>query len=131
MGESMTTQQKLDNLRLEIADRLCGIEDLIKEWNLDLPLLTLIARHPESDGSIVVVTLEDQAGLKRAFEAVAKLDGPPRSTQSPLGPPPGPPSPPRSRCGRCGHAFRDHDRLTGKCLIETCECLCYMGREVS
>lgn len=79
------------------------------------------------DASEYIAQLREECRQRRE---AAGLGEKPKTTQSLMGPPPGPPNPPRSRCGQCSHAFRDHDRLTGECLIETCECLCYMGREV-
>lgn len=49
-----------------IAVRLVEIEDEMKGWGLPMSKLTLIARDPNNDKMIVVLTNEDEAGLAYA-----------------------------------------------------------------
>lgn len=67
----MTVDEKINVLRQQIAESLCEIEDLVKRWKLDLPNITFVARHPDSDENIIVVTNETVEGLKDA--AIATL----------------------------------------------------------
>ena len=65
----MTTEEKLEFLKAEIAGHLGQIDGTLEEWGLDLRCLTLIARDPDDDESVVVVSNDDEA---EAFEVARK-----------------------------------------------------------
>lgn len=65
----MTADEKLEMLRVHIASELEAIRQFTEESNLDLPLLTLVARHPDDDEMIIVVSNDDE---KAAFDAARK-----------------------------------------------------------
>ena len=50
----------------QIAVRLVEIEDEMKGWGLPMSKFTLIARDPNNDKMIIVLTNEDEAGLSYA-----------------------------------------------------------------
>jgi len=62
----MTSNEALLYLQLEIEPHLGKIEKVIARYHLPLSKLTLIARDPNHDGKIIVVSNEDQAGLEHA-----------------------------------------------------------------
>lgn len=57
---------KLELLRLRIADKLCGIEDVLPSSYR----LTLVARNTEMSNADIIVSNDDEA---KALEAAAKL----------------------------------------------------------
>lgn len=63
------------SLNLDIAEKLCEVEDLCKSYGLPrLTRFTLIARDPENDEMVVVVTNEP-GGYGPALEAARKQMG--------------------------------------------------------
>lgn len=60
--------QLMNEMRMEVAERLIEIEDVFKNYGLPLTGITLVARDPANDNMIVVLTNEDGAGRKRALE---------------------------------------------------------------
>lgn len=59
--------ERLDLLRLEIADRLCDIEDLLPS---DYKL-TLVARHATNPDAHIIVTVDDS---QKVVEAIHRTD---------------------------------------------------------
>lgn len=60
--------QLMNEMRMEVAELLIGIEDVFKNYGLPLTGITLVARDPANDDMIVVLTNEDGKGRKRALE---------------------------------------------------------------
>jgi hypothetical protein len=68
--------KKLNELRLDIGERLVGIEDLCRERGLKtMTEFTLIARDPDNDNLFVVVTSESLDKLPRVFEVALRTVG--------------------------------------------------------
>ena len=65
----MNLEENKQQLTLAIAEHLCQMEDLCKEWNL--PNLTSIARDPKNDKMIIIVTNE-RGSYKPALDAALK-----------------------------------------------------------
>jgi hypothetical protein len=57
---------KIQSFKLDIAEKLIEIEDRCKAWGLPITKLTMIARDPNNDKMLVVLTNEDRAGLQQA-----------------------------------------------------------------
>lgn len=64
--KSMTKEEMLLEVQLEVEAHLAKIEKLYERWNLHFDRLTLIARATENDNKIIVLTTEDDAGLEKA-----------------------------------------------------------------
>ena len=75
--QAVSVMTPMERLRLDIAGKLCEIEDLCKARNLEMPRVTLIARDPDRPGMIVVVTNEPGDELAQAFDAAMNLTPPP------------------------------------------------------
>lgn len=69
---SRTNPDNLWELRLQIAEKLCLIEELLGGAAATPYKLTLIARHTANEEAHIVVTNDDQG---EAIEAVQKLKG--------------------------------------------------------
>ena len=71
-------KQAMAELRLEIAAKLCEIEDLCAARSLRLPRLSLIARDPKRPGMIVCVTNEPAGEIREAVEQLERETPEPR-----------------------------------------------------
>lgn len=63
---TMTKDEMLLEVQLEVEAQLGKIERIYKRWNLHFDRLTLIARVTENDNKMIVLTNEDHAGLEKA-----------------------------------------------------------------
>ena len=62
----------MHEMQLEVEEHLLKIEQVFRQWSLPLSLTTLIARDPDNDNMIVVLTNEDAEGLKKATKLATK-----------------------------------------------------------
>jgi hypothetical protein len=71
---SKATDEAMNALRLDIADRLCEIEDLCRDYNVPMPAITLIARDPALPEMYTVVTSDKDlaAAARLALRAAAQ-----------------------------------------------------------
>lgn len=68
-----TKAQLMEDLREEIATALCVIEDTCKSYGLPMSQITLIARDPDNDNMIILLTNETtEASLEHAIKLALK-----------------------------------------------------------
>ncbi len=65
-------QQLMQDLKNEIAERCCDIETLARDYSLPISKVTVIARDPRNENMYVVVTNENDDGLKAACDLALK-----------------------------------------------------------
>lgn len=56
----------MQSFKIDIGVKLVEIEDRCKAWGLSTTKLTLIARDPDNDKMLIVLTNEDRSGLQHA-----------------------------------------------------------------
>jgi hypothetical protein len=66
------TQRLMRELKREIADKCVEIEDISRDYGLPLSKITVMARDPSNENMYLVVTNEDDAGLKYACDIALK-----------------------------------------------------------
>lgn len=74
-GSNKVIKPKINHMhemQLEVEEHLLKIEQVFRQWSLPLSLTTLIARDPDNDNMIVVLTNEDADGLKKAASLATK-----------------------------------------------------------
>lgn len=58
----------LEQLRLQVSQRLLDLECVFENVGVPMPNLTLIARDPNNDEIFICVSCETTEGLEKAFE---------------------------------------------------------------
>lgn len=68
----MRSLDLLSQLRFEISDKLCEIEEICNSYSLPLTRFSLLARDPSNDEMGILLTNEPDADLSRMAEVMMK-----------------------------------------------------------
>lgn len=77
---TMDKRQLINQMRIDIAEWLVQIEDVIKGYGLPMTGITLVARDPTNDKMILVLSSESDTDMRDALRLAAadgkrKMDG--------------------------------------------------------